>query len=187
MNQNYLFTGHNKMDFEKEYQDACAKETDIHEHLPTLSELTSKCTHVTELGVGWAQSTRAFLRHDVELHSYEFLPQPGIREFFESAKAAGRNVTLHVADTRKVEIAPTDFLFVDSLHIYEQVQEELRLHADKARKYIGFHDTTSFAHQGEFGGRGIWPAVQEFIDSHPEWKIIIRRDNNNGLTVLERV
>lgn len=175
------------MDFEKEYQDACLRDTDIHEHLPVLSELTSQCTHVTELGVGWAQSTRAFLRHDVELHSYEFMPQPGIREFFEQAKNAGRNVTLHVDDTRKVEIAETDLLFVDSLHIYEQVQKELELHAGKARKYIGFHDTTTYADRGEFGGRGIWPAIQEFIDSHPEWQLVERRTNNNGLTILKRV
>jgi len=175
------------MDFEKEYQDACARDTDIHEHLPVLSELTSQCTHVTELGVGWAQSTRAFLRHDIELHSYEFMPQPGIREFFEEAKNAGRNVTLHVDDTRKVDIAETDLLFVDSLHIYEQVQKELELHAGKARKFIGFHDTTTYADNGEFGGRGIWPAIQEFIDSHPEWQLVERRTNNNGLTILKRV
>jgi hypothetical protein len=175
------------MDFEKEYQDARIRDTDIHEHLPVLSELTSQCTHVTELGVGWAQSTRAFLRHDIELHSYEFMPQPGIREFFEEAKNAGRNVTLHVDDTRKVEIAETDLLFVDSLHIYEQVQKELELHAGKARKYIGFHDTTTYADRGEFGGRGIWPAIQEFIDSHPEWQLVERRTNNNGLTILKRV
>ena len=175
------------MDFEKEYQDACAKDTDIHEHLPVLSELTSQCTHVTELGVGWAQSTRAFLRHDIELHSYEFMPQPGIREFFEEAKNAGRNVTLHVDDTRKVEIAETDLMLVDSLHIYEQVQKELELHAGKVRKYLLFHDTTLFADRGEFGGKGIWPAVQEFIDSHPEWQLVERRHNNNGLTILKRV
>jgi hypothetical protein len=175
------------MDFEKEYQDACAKDTDIHEHLPIISELTSQCTHVTELGVGWAQSTRAFLRHDIELHSYEFMPQPGIREFFEQAKNAGRNVTLHIDDTRKIEIAETDLLFVDSLHIYEQVQKELELHASKARKYIGFHDTTTYADNGEFGGKGIWPAIQEFIDTHPEWQLVERRTNNNGLTILKRV
>jgi hypothetical protein len=175
------------MDFEKEYQDACVRDTDIHEHLPTLSELTSQCTHVTELGVGWAQSTRAFLRHNVELHSYEFMPLPGIREFFEEAKSAGRNVTLHVDDTRKVEIAETDLMLVDSLHIYEQVQKELELHAGKVRKYLLFHDTTLFADQGEFGGKGIWPAVQEFIDSHPEWQLVERRTNNNGLTILKRL
>jgi hypothetical protein len=175
------------MDFEKEYQDACERDTDIHEHLPTISVLTSECNHVTELGVGWAQSTRAFLRHNVELHSYEFMPQPGIREFFEEAKNAGRNVTLHVDDTRKVEIAETDLMLVDSLHIYEQVQKELELHAGKVRKYLLFHDTTLFADRGEFGGKGIWPAVQEFIDSHPEWQLVERRHNNNGLTILKRI
>jgi len=175
------------MNFEKEYLDACERDTDIHEHLPIISELTSQCNHVTELGVGWAQSTRAFLRHDVEIHSYEFMPQPGIREFFDEAKNAGRNVTLHVDDTRKVNIAETDLMLVDSLHIYEQVQKELELHAGKVRKYLLFHDTTLFADRGEFGGKGIWPAVQEFMDSHSEWQLVERRTNNNGLTILKRV
>ena len=175
------------MNFEQEYQDACKKVTDIHEHLPTLSALTEQCSHVTELGVGWAQSTRAFLRHDVELHSYEFKPQPGIVDFFIEARESGRNVTLHIADTRKVTIEETDLMLVDSLHIYEQVVEELRLHADKVKKYIAFHDTTSYEIIGEFGGRGIWAAIQEFIDSHPEWRLVHRYTNNNGLTILERV
>jgi hypothetical protein len=175
------------MDFEKEYQDACAKETDINEHLPVLAQLATECEHITELGVGWAQSTRAFLRNPVELHCYEIMPQPGIREFFAAAKEAGRNVTLHVDDTRKVVLDETDLLMVDSLHIYEQVQKELELHADKVRKYIVFHDTTSYADNGEFGGRGIWPAIQEFMDSHPEWQMIERRTNNNGLTTLKRI
>ena len=175
------------MNFEQEYLDACNRSTDINEHLPTLSDLTSECTHVTELGVGWAQSTRAFLRHDIEMHSYEYMPQPGIKEYFQEARDSGRDVTLHIADTRKIEIEPTDFLFVDSLHIYEQVQKELELHADKAKKYIGFHDTTSFEHSGEFGGRGIWPAIQEFMDTHPEWQLLKRYTNNNGLTILKCV
>ena len=175
------------MDFEKEYQDACVRVTDIHEHLPVLSDLTSQCNHVTELGVGWAQSTRAFLRHNVTLHSYEYSPQPGIIDFFIDAKKSGRDVTLHIDDTRKIEIEPTDLLFVDSLHIYEQVKTELELHADKAKKYIVFHDTTSYADNGEFGGKGIWPAIQEFIDSHSEWQLVERRTNNNGLTTLKRV
>jgi len=175
------------MDFEKEYQDACIRVTDIHEHLPVLSELTSQCNHVTELGVGWAQSTRAFLRHDVELHSYEYSPQPGIIDFFIDAKKSGRDVTLHIDDTRKVEIDPTDLLFVDSLHVYEQVKTELELHADKTKKYIVFHDTTLFADRGEFCGKGIWPAIQEFMDSHSEWELVERRTNNNGLTILKRV
>ena len=124
MNRNILHIGH-KMDFEQEYIDACARDTDIHEHLPLLAQLSSECKCVVELGVGWAQSTRAFLRHNLKLHCYEYSPQPGIREFFGQARMSGRNVTLHVADTREVDIAPTDLLMVDSLHVYEQVQKEL--------------------------------------------------------------
>lgn len=175
------------MDFEQIYQEACEKVTDIHEHLPRLAELASECDVIVELGVGWAQSTRGFLRHDIELHSYEYQPLPGVPEFFQQCKDAGRRVTLHVADTREVEIPECDMLFVDSLHIYEQVQKELELHAHKARKYIGFHDTTTYAVAGEFGGRGIWPAIEEFMETHPEWQMIERRVNCNGLTILKRV
>ena len=73
------------------------------------------------------------------------------------------------------------------LHQYEQLKEELRLHADKTKKYIVFHDTTLYAVNGEFGGSGIWPAVQEFMDSHSEWELVERKTNNNGLTILKRV
>lgn len=176
------------INFEGEYQASLTNGSDICEHLPYLSKITEECEHVTELGVGWAQSTRAFMRHDVVLHSYEFQPAPGITEFFLNARSSGRNVTLHHADTRTVEIEETDLLFVDSLHVYEQVKEELRLHADKARKYIVFHDTTTYAERGEFGGKGIWPAVQEFIDENVgKWELIERFENCNGLTVLKRV
>ena len=67
------------MDYERQYQEACNRVTDMYEHLPWISELASECSHATELGVGWAESTRAFLRHDIELHCYEISPreQPG--------------------------------------------------------------------------------------------------------------
>lgn len=181
------YKSRSSIDFEKEFNIACGRDTDINEHLPILSLLAEECQHVTELGVGWAQSTRAFLRHDIELHSYEITPAPWIEEYFQDAKRAGRRVTLHVADTRQVEIAPTDLLFIDSLHVYEQVKEELRLHAAQAKKYIVFHDTTLYADRGEFNGRGIWPAIQEFMDSHPEWQLVKRLTNNNGLTILHRI
>jgi hypothetical protein len=35
--------------------------------------------------------------------------------------------------------------------------------------------------------RGLWPAVEEFLALHPEWKLKERYTNNNGLTVLERI
>jgi hypothetical protein len=35
--------------------------------------------------------------------------------------------------------------------------------------------------------RGLWPAVEEFLAEHPEWKIEKRYTNNNGLTILCRI
>jgi hypothetical protein len=64
------------------------------------------------------------------------------------------------------------------------------LHANKVRKYLIFHDTTTF---GEFGETfkvpntvGIWPAIEEFMLENKEWKIEERLTNNNGLTILKK-
>ncbi len=66
-------------------------------------------------------------------------------------------------------------------------------------KYIILHDTTTYAHIGEpltsentFTGevdltKGLWDAVEEFLDSNNEWIVYERYTNNNGLTVLTRV
>ena len=35
--------------------------------------------------------------------------------------------------------------------------------------------------------KGLWPAVQDFLAHHPEWKIYRRYANNNGLTILKRM
>jgi hypothetical protein len=34
--------------------------------------------------------------------------------------------------------------------------------------------------------KGLWPAVAEFLENHPEWSLRERFVNNNGLTVLEK-
>lgn len=173
--------------FEQEYLDACAIDSDINEHLPTLSRLASECEHVTEMGIRTGVSTKAFLRHDLTYVGYD-IADYGVSNYFENAKKLGRDVTFHKASVLEITIEPTDLLFIDTLHHYEQLKEELRLHADKAKKYIVFHDTTLFENVNEGGGgRGLWPAIEEFLAEHPEWEIKERYTNNNGLTVLRRI
>ena len=174
------------MNFEKEYQEACVRNTDIHEHLPWISQIASRCKHATEFGVGYAQSTRGFLRQDIEMHSYDINVYPETGAYFKSSIAGGRNVTLHVQSTLEANIDPTDVLLVDSYHSYEQVVQELALHAHKVKKYIFFHDTTLFGDRGQGGERGVWPAIDEFLFTHPEWQLVERRTNNNGMTLIER-
>jgi hypothetical protein len=102
-------------------------------------------------------------------------------------RLAGRTeFVFRQADVREVEIEPTDMLFIDTWHVYEQLKEELRLHADKVRKYIVLHDTTTYGQLGETEGHaGLWPAVEEFL-SEGMFRLRQRYENNNGLTILER-
>jgi hypothetical protein len=99
-----------------------------------------------------------------------------------------------------------DIVFIDTWHVYGQLKRELEKFAKFANKYIIMHDTTvdeihgetircnQNAHeQSRLSGipmeeimRGLWPAVEEFLQNHPEWYIKERYTNNNGLTVLAK-
>jgi hypothetical protein len=57
-----------------------------------------------------------------------------------------------------------------------------------SKKYIAFHDTTSFEFSGMNGDSiGIWRAITDFITKNSHWSIHERFTNNNGLTILKRL
>jgi hypothetical protein len=101
---------------------------------------------------------------------------------------AGRTeFTFRQTDILWDELEETDLLFLDTWHVYEQLIEELRLHAGKARKYIVIHGTGAFAEQGEDAGyRGLGPAIEQFL-AQGAFRVHERRSEGAGLTVLERV
>jgi hypothetical protein len=103
------------------------------------------------------------------------------------APLAGRtDFHFTVGDTKVLDIEETDLLFIDTLHTYDQLTTELARHAAKVRRWIVLHDTTTFATQGqESDPRGLWPAVEEFL-TEGTFVLKERRENNNGLTILER-
>jgi hypothetical protein len=59
-------------------------------------------------------------------------------------------------DSAKVDIEPTDLLFIDSKHTNKHLRAELSRHKDKVRKYIIFHDTTLF-------GGEIMPPIRDLL------------------------
>jgi GT2 family glycosyltransferase/Tfp pilus assembly protein PilF len=167
------------------YRSACETPSDIHEHCPTLHALASDCRHVTEMGTRTGISTAALLHAQPEkLVCYDVRRFPQV-ELLQ--RLAGRTqFVFHQADVRTVQIEETDLLFIDTWHVYEQLREELRLHAAKVRRYIALHDTTTFAERGETDGhRGLWPAVEEFL-RQGRFRLKNRYAHNNGMTVLER-
>jgi glycosyltransferase involved in cell wall biosynthesis/predicted O-methyltransferase YrrM len=168
---------------------ARASPSDINEHLDTLCRLARRCRHITEFGTRGGASTTALLNaRPAVLLTYDRERYWSVAVLEQAAQDAGRTrFRFRQADVLNVEIEATDMLFIDTWHTYEQLKQELALHAHKVRKYLVFHDTATFGEAGEApGSRGLWPAIEEFLRDHPEWSLAARLENNNGLTILTR-
>ena len=162
--------------------------SDIYMHLDVLKEYANKCDTVTEFGVRDGMSTRAFLCSNYKrLRSYDLYLDNRVIELFQHAKSQGRDCSYEKADTRTLTIDETDLLFIDTDHNYDQLSAELSRHHSKVRKYIAFHDTYTFGlGNRENDERGLLTAILEFMQRHPEWKIVYHTVENNGLTILEK-
>jgi hypothetical protein len=178
---------------EQTYTKLCNTPSDINEHLPTLRRYAEECEHITEMGVRWVVSTWALLSggpkkivsYDIE-HPSRF----GVNfdAVFSVAQENGIDFSFHEKNVLEVEIEPTDMLFIDTVHNYEQLKAELHLHSQKVKKYIVLHDTMTFGNRNETtDGPGLLPAMHEFLFSNRNWIIKEQYLNNNGLTILERV
>jgi hypothetical protein len=196
---------------ESSYRARCREPSDINEHLPTLSRYASECQHVTECGIRTAVSSYAFAAALVKIPGSKLVQvdpnsHPNIVQFQELAAAEGLQAVFHQQSDLVCPIEETDLLFIDTWHIYGQLKRELARWHPHVRKYIILHDTTVDEWRGETirNGwdavqqsretgipvdeirKGLWPAVDEFLVDHPEWKLRERFTNNNGLTILER-
>lgn len=168
--------------FDYDYKNACLTPGDINQHLVVLFGLGKEVNHITEMGVRTGVSTRAWLNlavnYDKTFIAYDIFLDVGVAELFQKAKKLRKNVSYNIANTLKIEIQPTDLLFIDTEHTYSQLNQELLLHGNKAKKYIIMHDTTTFP--------DLNLAINEFLASNDHWKVKMIYTHNNGLTVLER-
>lgn len=177
------------------YHIACNTPSDINELLPYLRAVAERCDHITEMGVRNPTSTWAFLAGDPDkLVSYDIIRSPGVDEV-EQLATQGKFEFIEQS-TLEADIEETDFLFIDTYHTAAQLTAELNRHSANVRKYIGFHDTTSFWETGEppyegipeemADGRGLRYAIEPFIAAG-DWKVDFITQKNNGLTILKRV
>ena len=168
------------------YDEACARKSDINEHLPVLRDL-AEGKRVLELGVRSGESTCAFLAARPELlvsvdRNWNNLRSGVINA---AAEAGIKWIRLNQDSREPVPIESFDLLFVDTLHTEEQVRAELATHAHKAHR-IAFHDTVTNWTDGELGQPGISAPIMELIRSG-EFIVEQANPNNNGLLVLERL
>jgi hypothetical protein len=173
---------------EEIFRRAKQEPSDICEHIGRMRELGEQCPHITEFGVRTGVSTAAWIAARPKIIvCYDIQRCAEIDALEQAALAIGVAFVFRKQDVLQATIEPTDLLFIDTIHTYDQLRRELALHASKSRKYIVLHDTETFGEVGEVPGtRGLWPAVAEFLAVRSEWTVLERRTNNNGLTVLAR-
>lgn len=159
------------------YQLARRTPHNINFFVPLLYDLARQCQYVTEFGTEHGVSTTAFLFAQPEsLTCYDIRQK--LPEIKRLEALTGRTRFRFVeADDRIVHIESTDLLFIDTDHTYQQLKEELRLHADKASRWIILHDTTAYPE--------MWSAVDEFLELGT-FCIQQQFTQSNGLTVLTR-
>lgn len=198
-------------ELEKQYQFHRDLPSDINEHLPTLKELARKCSSAIEIGIrgivsswavlqGLSESScpnRSYIGIDIDPPKEEKLSL-----LKKLSHAHGIKFFFIQGNDMEVDIEPADLLFIDSLHTYCHLTYELEKFSPKIRKYIALHDTSApwgdcdddhyFGNYSEYPShydrtkKGLWPAVMDFLDRHPEWTLEARYYNNHGFTILKR-
>lgn len=185
--------------------------SDINEHLYILHNYAKECSKIVECGVYNPCSSYAFANaiKDKSENSLTMIDPFVSREmegFLEICKQTKVNAQFVNKSDLEVEPTECELLFIDSWHVYAQLKRELALWHPYVKKYMLLHDTTidewygesvrgnaNAEEQSRMTGfpvreiqRGLWPAIAEFLQDHPEWKVLERYTNNNGLTILSR-
>jgi GR25 family glycosyltransferase involved in LPS biosynthesis/predicted O-methyltransferase YrrM len=189
--------------------------SDINEHLHTLYKYAQNCESILELGVRGCVSSWAFLKglqDNGKDGKYLFLndiEQCSIDELLNVSADLKINVEYDWINDLKLNVnnKTFDLTFIDTWHIYGQLKRELAKFSDITNKYIIMHDTTIDAERGETIRLGLnskkqsiesgYPleeiecglqkAINEFLFVNREWRVKEVFENNNGLTILERI
>lgn len=192
------------LDLIQEYVRVCSTSSDINLLLPILTKFTAGKV-VVELGVRNVVSTYAFLISKPESYfGYDIHKQPEVDK--ASTLATKNNIKFSFQEVDVLDnnfsIPVCDVLFIDTLHIYNQLKRELDKFAPLVREYILLHDTVTYGYKDEPSSwqtpdimknynieptkQGLMPAIEEFLTSNTSWKHANTFTHSNGLTVLKR-
>lgn len=199
---------------EREYDRVKNTPSDINQHIPVLYTYAAQSKTVLECGARTCISTWAFIKglldngqEQKKLVSIDIddCPQAEVVKRIASQSidyCFWKGNDLNYSGDEKF-----DLVFIDTWHVYGQLKRELEKFASMTNKWIIMHDTTIDEIVGESVRMnmdielqrrqsgyskleiitGLWPAIEEFLENHPEFIIKKRFTNNNGLTILERI
>jgi hypothetical protein len=186
--------------------------SDIQEHLATLYEYASQSNSIFETGVRGCVSSWAFLYGLLSNNNgikkkllCNDISICDIHELLQASKLFNIEVNYIWENNLLIDMSENyDITFIDTWHVYGQLKRELDKFSKTTNKYIIMHDTTI---DGEIGEsvrsgwdiykqsivtgipveeiyKGLWPAVEEFLESNNDWYLVKRFTNNNGLTII---
>lgn len=204
------------MDIIKEhFQKLCnTTPSDINEHLPTLYNYASNCESIIELGVRESVSSWAFVYGLLNNNSNKKkillndISPCDITKLLAATDNLDIDVKYEWKNDLELEITENvDMTFIDTWHVYAQLKRELDKFSVFTNKYIIMHDTTvdeiygetirldwDAVKQSENTGFpveeincGLGKAIIDFLNENPNWKILEKYTNNNGLTILTKI
>lgn len=198
---------------EEKYNCLCNSPSDINEHLSILFKYAIECESIIECGVRGCVSSWSLLfglLNNNKLNKKLLLNDKiecDINELLTETKDLPIEITYEWKNNLDlILINNYDMVFIDTWHVYGHLKRELNKFGPITNKYIIMHDTTIDEIDGETIRCG-WDAVQqsietgytvdeiktglgraiiEFIEDNPEWEILEKLTNNNGLTVLHK-
>jgi hypothetical protein len=196
------------------YNYLCSEPCDINEHLPTLYKYATECETIFETGVRGCISSWALcygLLNNNKQKKTLYLNDITVCNINELLLYTnGTDVKVNYKWINNLELTlpeNVDLTFIDTWHVYGQLKRELANFSKITNKYIIMHDTTvdeiygetircnlNAEEQSRQSGipineilKGLWPAVDEFLKDNPEWILLERYTNNNGLTILKKI
>jgi hypothetical protein len=173
---------------EEAYRRQLQTSVDLHEHMPMLRELSSRCEWVTEIS-SWLHGGLTALAAGKPKHLVSIChdKKPEWQYYNTGQIKLGEDSTFQgiIADPTTTHISDTDMLFISTRHNAATLRLELANCADQVRKWIVLQNTTVYGENGDDGSPGLMVAVREWLANHPEWHIREERTNNNGMLVLE--
>jgi hypothetical protein len=186
--------------------------SDIQEHLITLYQYASESNSVFETGVRGCISSWAFLYGLLSNNNgikkkllCNDINNCDIDQLLDVAKSFDIEINYIWKNNLLIDINENyDITFIDTWHIYGQLKRELEKFSKITNKYIIMHDTTI---DGEIGEsvrnrwdinqqsidtgipideiyKGLWLAIEEFLENNTDWYLVKRYTNNNGLTII---
>jgi hypothetical protein len=154
------------------------------------------------MGVRWVSSTWPLVySKPKKMISYDIVTNPNITQVINLCNEYSIDYSFQERDVLQLEIEPTELLFIDTLHTYNQLIKELEIHSNKVSKYIVLHDTEHFGRVDEViykhasnvvksnptTKQGLMTAIEDFLTTElgQSWELHKVYTNNNGLTVLK--